>query len=441
MTKLLLLISFSVLTSSTAFAQEERDSMTNDQKINELTDKVADLQNEQLRKSQLKFTGYIQAQYQVGDSAGMPSVAGGNFLPGTDKRFAIRRGRAKLDYQRPDDDGNIMTQGVVQVDYSQNGFALRDAYANILDPHTKWIGFKLGCMDKPFGYEVTYSSSLRETPERGRMSQTLFPGEKDLGAQIYIMPDKLSRFRFFRLEAGMYNGTGALANDFDKFKDFISRINFFKNNLDETIKFTGDISYYRGGYKSGTKFVDELKTDGAGNHYWAITDSATGNINKRNKQEYFGIDAQLSVEWAAGLTTLRAEYIMGTQSGTANSSVTPSAAVTANTYERKFNGAYFYLIQNIAKSKHNIVVKYDWYDPNTEVKESEIGAVSGSTSLGVGDIKFSTLGLGYYFNYDQNWRFILYGDIIKNDPTKLAGYGTDIKDNVFTIRVLYKFSN
>lgn len=415
--------------------------MTVDQKINELNDKVTDLQNDQLRKSQLKFTGYIQAQFQAGDSMGMPSYGGGNFPAGTDKRFGIRRGRAKLDYQRIDDDGNILTQGVVQVDYSQNGFALRDAYANVLDPHTKWIGFKLGCMDRPFGYEVTYSSGLRETPERARMSQTLFPGEKDLGAQIYVMPDKLSRFRFFRLEAGMYNGTGALANDFDMFKDFVSRINFFKNNNNETIRFSGDLSYYRGGYKSGTKFVDELKTDGSGNHYWGITDSSAANLNRRNKQEYYGIDAQLSIEWAAGITTLRAEFISGTQSGTLNSSTTPNAAVTANSFERRFNGAYFYWIQNIAKSKHNVVIKYDWYDPNTAVKESEIGAVSGSSSLGVADIKFSTIGLGYYFNYDQNWRFIVYGDIIKNDPTKLTGYGTDIKDNLLTVRVLYKFSN
>lgn len=439
MTKLLLLISFSVLAASTAKAQEERDSMTVEQKISELADKVTDLQNDQFKRSQLKFTGYIQAQFQVADSAGIASFAGGNFQTGTDKRFAIRRGRAKLDYQRLDDDGNIMTQGVVQVDYSQNGFALRDAYTNILDPHTKWIGFKLGCMDKPFGYEVTYSSSMRETPERGRMSQTLFPGEKDLGAQIYIMPDKISRFRFFRLEAGMYNGTGALAHDFDQFKDFISRINFFKNNQNETIKFSGDLSYYRGGYKSGTKFVDALKTDGNGNHYWVITDSSASNLNRRNKQEYYGADAQVSIEWAAGITTLRAEFITGTQSGTLNTSVTPTAAVTANSFTRRFNGAYFYWLQNIANSKHNIVVKYDWYDPNIDVKEREIGAVTGSSTLGAADIKYTTLGLGYYFNYDQNWRFIVYGDVVKNDPTKLSGYGSDLKDNVLTIRVLYKF--
>ncbi len=426
---------------SPVFAQEARDSVDAEQRMNELADKVADLQNDQLKRSNLKFTGYIQANAQLADSQGIASFAGGNFLPGTDKRFAIRRGRVKMDYSRVDDEGNIMTQGIVQVDYSQNGLTLRDAYANILDPYIKWFGFKLGSMDKPFGYEVTYSSGVRETPERGRMSQTLFPGEKDLGGQFYIMPNKTSRFRFFKLEAGIYNGTGALANDFDRFKDLISRLSFFKNNKDETIKYSGGISYYNGGFKNSNKYINTLMSNAEGNHYWLATDSSAGYADKQMRQIYYGADAQLSIDWKIGLTTLRAEYITGTQSGTLTSSTTPNAAVTANVFERNFNGAYFYWIQNIANSKHNIVIKYDWYDPNTKVKESEIGAVTGAGSLGSADIKYSTLGLGYFFTYDQNWKITLYGDIIKNDATKLSGYGKDLKDNIFTVRVQYKFSN
>jgi len=46
----------------------------------------------------LKFTGYIQTQFQVADSSGINSFAGGNFPTGVDKRFAVRRGRLKLTY-------------------------------------------------------------------------------------------------------------------------------------------------------------------------------------------------------------------------------------------------------------------------------------------------------------------------------------------------------
>ena len=44
----------------------------------------------------IKVSGYIQAQFQYADSSGQQSFAGGNFASGTDKRFALRRGRIKL---------------------------------------------------------------------------------------------------------------------------------------------------------------------------------------------------------------------------------------------------------------------------------------------------------------------------------------------------------
>lgn len=427
-----------------AHAQTDAEHSTIEQKINALTDDVTDLKNDKLKRSQLKLTGYIQAQYQVADTDGITSFAGGNFAPGQDKRFMIRRGRVTLDYSRLNDDGDIMTQGVVQVDYSQNGLILRDAYVNILDPWTKWIGLKVGAMNRPFGYEVVYGDDVRETPERGMMSQTLFPGEKDLGAQIYLMPNKTSRFRFFKLEAGMYNGTGVNNIDFDKYKDFISHLGFYKNNEKETIRYSGGVSYYNGGHRNGNRYLDVLQTAPNGEHFWMVTDSSAINATKKGKQIYYGIDAQVSVHWAAGLTTLRGEYIQGTQAGTAAISATPRDVVTGNTFQRNFNGAYFYFVQNIANTRHNVVVKYDWYDPNTDVKGNEIGAVSTSTadgkvSLTAADIKYSTLGLGYFFNYDQNWKFMVYADIVKNESTKLADFGSDLKDNVLTIRVQYKF--
>jgi hypothetical protein len=432
---LLLLASHSLF----VHAQTDAGSTSNDAKVEELTSKISDLENGEKKRSQLKFSGYIQGQFQVADSDGINSFAGGNFAAGTDKRFMVRRGRVKINYTRKNEDGDALTEAYVQIDYSQNGLALRDAYVSILEPHTRWAGLKVGAMNKPFSYELIYSSSVRETPERGRMSQILFPGEKDLGAQIFIEPNKTSRWRFFRLEAGMYNGTGVLNNDYDRFKDLISRLTFFKNNKNETVKYSGGFSYYNGGHRNGTKYIDHLLTDGSGNHYWSITDSSSVNVDLKAKQIYYGVDAEVSAISKLGLTTLRAEYIWGTQGGTASSSSSPREAVTTNTYQRDFDGAYFYLVQNILGSKHNIVVKYDWYDPNTKVTEKEIGAVTGTNTLTAADIKYSTLGLGYYFNYDENWKFVLHYDLVKNDPTKLANYGSDLKDNVLTLRVMYSF--
>ncbi|HLP15269.1 MAG TPA: hypothetical protein VK470_03360, partial [Bacteroidota bacterium] len=43
----------------------------------------------------IKISGYIQSQFQVADSDGIASVAGGNFPTGVHSRFAVRRGRVK----------------------------------------------------------------------------------------------------------------------------------------------------------------------------------------------------------------------------------------------------------------------------------------------------------------------------------------------------------
>ena len=91
---------------------------------------------------------------------------------------------------------------------------------------------------------------------------------------------------------------------------------------------------------------------------------------------------------------------------------------------------------NILHTHHNIIVKYDVYDPNTDIKGTEI--VSNLTSS---DIKYSTLGIGYLFNYDQNWKFLIYKDFVKNESTSLSGYTSDVKkDNVLTLRIQYTFN-
>ncbi len=433
--KLFLLIGLCSLITYSTFAQEVEEAPEEN-----MDTRVSTIEHTLEKLLHLKITGYVHAQFQMADSMGTPSYAAGNFAKDVDKRFGIRRSRLKFVWDKMDEERNVLGQAVFQVDFSQNGVALRDAYAQVLDPWTKWVGLRIGAFDKVFGYEVVYSSSTRETPERGKMSQILFPGEKDLGAEIFIQPTKTSRFNFFKLQAAVYNGTGVLNNDFDRKKDFIGRLTFFKNNLSETIRYSGGLSYYNGGHKSATKYKYELGTNVDDNPNWNLVDSNTTNLTSFAKQIYYGVDAQVSFDWKGGLTTLRAEYIGGTQAGTPSGSATPRTlptGATDHTYTRQFNGAYFYWVQNILKSKHNIVVKYDFYDPNTKVNETQIG-VKG-TNLTAADIKFSTLGLGYYYNFDENWRVLVYGDFVKNKATYLTSYGKDIKDNVLTLRIQYRF--
>ena len=54
---------------------------------------VKELLKESERWKNLKITGWIQPQLQFTDSSGAKNFDGGDFLPNSDKRFIIRRGR------------------------------------------------------------------------------------------------------------------------------------------------------------------------------------------------------------------------------------------------------------------------------------------------------------------------------------------------------------
>jgi hypothetical protein len=405
----------------------------------------------------IKVSGYIQAQFQYADSSGQQSYAGGNFASGVDKRFMLRRARLKVQYDGAViDKGWSLSQYVFQIDVTERGVVIKDMYAKLTDPWCGWTSLTVGMQNRPFGYEISYSSSLRESPERGRMSQIVFPNERDLGAMVTIQAPKTSRWNWIKLDGGMFNGTGgpgaastvngsvssgntSNTADFDKYKDFIGHLSINRSTGGERIKFGLGGSYYDGSFASDTAFV---YTPGQ------VNDSTSGFIksdvkNKKGtaeKRQYMGGDAQFSIEWAPGITTLRGEYIEGDQPGTGKTSTSPAAMYSPGDgiYRRKFNGAYLYFLQNILSTPLQAVVKYDWYDPNTDVAGDVIGKTGSNT--GANDIKYTTLGLGLIYRWDANLKITLYYDMVENETSaNLKGYDKDLRDNVITARVQVRF--
>ncbi|MBC7933801.1 MAG: hypothetical protein H7Y86_00385 [Rhizobacter sp.] len=129
----------------------------------------------------------------------------------------------------------------------------------------------------------------------------------------------------------------------------------------------------------------------------------------------------------------------GTQTGPAGNSETPAALVTGSDgfYARKFNGACFYLLGHIFRDQHQLLFKYDWYDPNTAVKGKQIGAPGSNFSSA--DIKYHTLCLGYIYYITPNVKSVLYYAMAKNATTQLAGFTKDVRDNVFMARLQFRF--
>lgn len=389
---------------------------------------IEQLQSDLSILKKLKISGYIQAQALLSDSSSISpgKDATGKDLPGIDKNFQLRRGRIKFAYT-----GNSLNQYVMQFDVTENGFKTKDIYAKITDPFLKSITLTAGIFNRPWGYEIEYSSSMRESPERSKASTTLFPNERDLGAMLTLQAPKTSRWNFLKLDVALVTGNSVSTFETDKYKDVIARLGFSKAFMSESLKLSGDVSYYNGGPANGSR--SNFKTENKGIY------SVSVDTGSRVKRELYGADFQISYDNPIGITTLRGEYYMGQQPGTQNSATSQTGVLSGNAYIRNVQGYYVYFVQNFL-GRHQLVVKYDVWDPNTKVSGKEIAASTiASNSFTKADIKYSTLGIGYAIRLDENTKFTVYYDMVTNESTSLSKYTKDRKDNLLTLRLQYKF--
>ena len=390
----------------------------------------------------IRISGYMQPQFQVAESDGAASFEGGNFSQFSRSRFMLRRARLKVDYLLTSKENFPKALFTFQIDATERGVIVRDMFIRIYETKKNFLSLTAGFFARPFGFEVNLGSSFRESPERGRMSQTLMPGERDLGVMFSLEPlDKKNKYKHFKLDAGFFNGQGQSGTtDFDSHKDFISRFTIKPYKL-KKFEVGAGFSFLRGGWKNGTKYVYASGTASNGDKIFVV-DSSVENLGRSSPRHYYGADVQVKLHHKWGETEWRAEYWFGTQPGTSGSTTNPGSLPNSNgnpvpTYVRHFDGAYFYFLQNIVNTKHQLVIKYDWYDPNIKVKKNEIGRPG--TNLSIADIKYSTLGIGYVYHFNSQTKIIFYYDIVENEETQLSGYMADLPDNVFTCRLQFRF--
>ncbi len=391
------------------------------------------------RFDRLRFSGYIQPQFQVAQQKGARSFEGGDFSANANSRFMLRRSRIRVDYVRSNKNMQPAMQFVFQFDATERGVVVRDVWARLFENKWQQIAFTTGIFARPFGYEVNYSSSDRESPERGRMSQILMRSERDLGAMVtFESRKKKSQWKFLKIDMGFFNGQGLSGpGEFDGFKDFIGRIAIKPVAVTKKISFSGGASYLNGGILQNTKYL--YQTAIAGGNKTFLVDSNSANIGKKNPRNYQGFDAQLKWKHAWGATEIRGEYWWGKQTASAGSSETPGVLLNSNEgyYIRRFNGAFIYFLQNIVNTHHQLGVKLDWYDPNVNVSGTDIG--KAGTSVNAANIKYTTLAAGYNYYINENLKLMLWYDFVNNEKTALTGFTDDIKDNVLTCRLQYRF--
>jgi hypothetical protein len=392
------------------------------------------------RLDKIRLTGYIQPQFQVAESKGAKGFAGGDFALNSSSRFMLRRARVRFDYVNfPKKASAPSLQFVFQLDATERGVNVRDVWGRFFENKYQLFALTTGLFARPFGFEVNLSSADRESPERGRMSQILMRTERDLGAMLTLdARNKNSKLKFLKIDLGVFNGQGVTTTtDYDSHKDIIGRVALKPQNISKKITLGASASILYGGLVENTKY--EYNTKETSGLQSFMVDSTASNVGKIAPRKYYGVDAQLKIKNKIGFTELRAEFVTGTQTGSASSTETPTALFVSNEgyYVRQFNGAYFYLLQHIVNTRHQIAIKYDWYDPNTKTKGDDIGKVG--SNLNAANIKFSTLGFGYIHHITDNAKIVLWYDKITNEKTQLSGFTDDAKDDVFTCRLQFRF--
>lgn len=381
---------------------------------------------------ELTITGYLQTQYQFTQTPGISSFSGGDFSTNSKDRFMIRRGRLKID--RVDKFTNV----VFQLDGTQNGVQLMDAFIQLHDPNKKEFTLTAGLFNRPFGYSIVYSSGYRDFPERARVFQTIMPRERDLGVMIGYNP--IGKYNFLTTEFAVINGSGISARDYDSKKDIVGSINLkfdslINNNFD--IGFGG--SFYNGYVRNNTQTIYKSRKGGY------LADTTPQNEGGYGNRDYYGVNLQLRYRTRLGETDFKTEYVAGTQPGVEGNNTIkgPTASMSFNNqpatslFVRPFNGYYFWLSHKFAKTNLTALLAYDVYDANTDVNGIEIGKAGNFTNSA--DMKYNTLGYGLTYEISKQIKFTLYNEHITNENTLLNNYSNDIKDNVFTTRLQYRW--
>lgn len=186
------LLTLIVLSYSTRSHAQGEDVSTISGKVDGLTERTATLESTVAKLNKLKISGYIQPQWVWGDVDSLGNQnANRNF-------FTIRRGRIKFQHSTGD------VTYVLYPDITERGVEMKEVWASWrMIPE---LSLTLGAMNRPFGYEIAYSSSSREVAERSLAVQRLFAGERDLGLQFGLTP-KIAEGFTPTLEFGLFNGS------------------------------------------------------------------------------------------------------------------------------------------------------------------------------------------------------------------------------------------
>lgn len=418
--KLLSILTFAgVALGATAKAEESPTIQEIKDRVDGIDENVSTLLTDVAGLKKLKISGYVQVQYEKTEAQNGFFKNPYDSSEAVMSRFNLRRSRLKFNY----DAG--LTQVVVQGDFSNTGFSLKDAYLQITDPWTKYFTLTAGIFNRP-NFEVEYSSSQRESMERSQMIQKLYPGERDFGAMITFNDDDLFKLQFAAFN-NTIDGTFKSSATPNNFRDFPL---YYMARITRGFELTDDLVIDLGAHaRFGSIPANSLKVvEGATDHF----DTTSASVGDAISRTWFGGEMQLYWDFLGG-TKLMGEIIAGNDAKYGGNAGT-SAPASKPVYKRSFLGYYAMLVKNLGfipeLEDFQLAFKYDFYNPNTKMDHEK---KTDKTEL-----ESTWIGLGLHNYTFQNIRLSLWYDMKKvKEQDKLLK--TAPIDNQLTLRLQYKF--
>ena len=378
----------------------------------------------------LKVSGYVQARFEANDSS--RSGVGGGFDATKNlnaNNFYIRRGRIKFTFE-PD----VSSKFVIYFDASKNTISMKEAYLELNKLHREH-NFKLtaGQFNYPFGYEIEYSSSKRDFPERSLAENRLFRGERDRGMNLtWTAP------RFVQANLGFVQGYGIENSTFTWFdptkqKDIIGRVKTMWGMFD-----VGFSTYWGETYTPGsapvaavpasTKWVDTNLNGqidaGEVTNTPAVAAKAAGLAVNTDKTRY-GLDAQAYFDiLPVGGTALRGEFYYG-----------EDYLKSASDQVGVSKGWYLWLSQSLG-TKFGAAIRYDFFDPNVhnDYAEADPAKLAVLSNDAVG-----TTSIAVHYFWDSYVKITAAYDMFRTlkDGSMFSKYDGDMDDNRFTLQLQF----
>lgn len=332
----------------------------------EMVKKVAELEKAAAAMKGLKFTGYVQARYELGQDS-VDGVKSDGKTPTNNNRFYVRRSRFKVTHKTD------MSEVYFQFDATASGIALKDAAVAVTEP---WSPVKatviMGQYSTPFGFEVPRSPVKNEFMERSTMMGKLFPNEVDRGVGV-SGSYKLGEDKSLAFNLGLLNGNGTLDNETKTYavdedgnltaistvsfssgaRDRDSKKDFYGRVAVDTQAVSAGVSLYQGQY-------GQIPPLTMGEDGYEGGDTLTFLPKTR-----LGVDLQAHHTFAKslGMTEVRVEYIQG-----------HGWFEKDKESDTDFTGYYATLIQGLGKYA-GVGVRYDTWDPDTASELDEEVAI------------------------------------------------------------------